>query len=89
MFLLYVSFNLLDPNPNRLRKPLGRRDDWSSVFGDNSDHVWFGFDTMDDNKNAFSFDDMAAIEKAPLSSLVAFIKASRVEGAFVLFKWIK
>ena len=37
----------------------------------------------------FSFDDMAAIEKAPLSSLVAFIKASRVDSESVLFKWIK
>ena len=37
----------------------------------------------------FSCVDIAAIEKAPLSSLVAFIKASRVEEEFVLFKWIK
>jgi hypothetical protein len=37
----------------------------------------------------FSFEDMAAIEKAPLSSLVAFIKASRVDSESVLFKWIK
>ncbi len=51
---IYVSFNLLDPNPNKLRKPLGRRDDWGSAFGNNSDNIWFGFDTMDDNKNAFS-----------------------------------
>ncbi len=52
---IYVSFNLLDPNPNKLRKPLGRRDDWGSAFGNSSDNIWFGFDTMDDNKNAFSF----------------------------------
>ena len=33
----------------------------------------------------FSSDDIAAIEKAPLSSRVAFIKASRVEGESFLF----
>ena len=52
---IYISFNSLDPNPTNLRKPLGRRDDWGSVFSDNSDNIWIGFDTMDDNKNAFSF----------------------------------
>jgi hypothetical protein len=37
----------------------------------------------------FSLADIAAIEKAPLSSWVAFIKASRVEDESVLFKCIK
>ena len=57
---IYLSFNNLDSHPEKIRKTLGRRDDWSSSFDQESDYITFGFDSRNDNKNANTFGVNAA-----------------------------
>ena len=57
---IYLSFNNLDPDPEKIRSTLGRRDDWTSSFGSSGDYIIFNLDSRNNDKNGNSFGVNAA-----------------------------
>tara|TARA_B100001750_G_scaffold172339_1_gene140590 strand:- start:433 stop:2862 length:2430 start_codon:yes stop_codon:yes gene_type:complete len=57
---IYLSFNNLDPDPEKIRSTLGRRDDWTSSFGSSGDYIIFNIDSRNNDKNGNSFGVNAA-----------------------------
>ena len=52
---LYISFYNYDPEPENIRAPLARRDDYMSGFGNNADWIGVGIDSRNDDKNGYWF----------------------------------
>ncbi len=45
---LYLAYNNIDPNPDKIMARRSRRDDWMAGFESNSDWVGFGIDSRND-----------------------------------------
>ncbi len=52
---LYIAYNNIDPNPDKIMARRTRRDDWMAGFEFNSDWVGFGIDSRNDDKTGYWF----------------------------------
>ena len=52
---LYLAYNNIDPNPDKIMARRSRRDDWMAGFESNSDWVGFGIDSRNDDKTGYWF----------------------------------
>ena len=52
---LYIAYNNIDPNPDKIMARRTRRDDWMAGFEFNSDWVCFGIDSRNDDKTGYWF----------------------------------
>ena len=52
---IYVAFENFDSQPDKIRRPLTRRDNWMDGFSSTSDFVGFGIDSKNDDYNGNFF----------------------------------